>query len=138
VDTLEYLPNGETSESEGELQEIEIGDSDDDNEEDDDTLEDEAEKSPSSDGKGVEPGSASDGVGIQAGQKAEKAEVGESVEHQVMPKDEVRGGLWSDVSDDLASSSSSDPKHDRIQQLERMLNLARKEQTAKTLGYISP
>ena len=137
MDTLEYLPNGETSESEDELQEIEIGDSDDDNEEDDDTLEDEAEKSPSSDGKGVEPGSASDGLGIQAGQKAEKAEVGESVEHQVMPKDEVRGGLWSDVSD-LASSSSSDPKHDRIQQLERMLNLARKEQTAKTLGYISP
>ena len=128
----EDLPDGE----EGSESEDGLGDDYDDDE--DDTLGDEAEKVDSSDGEGVEPASSSDGVGIQAAQKAEKAEVGESGEHPVMPKDEVRGGLWSDVYDDLASSQSSDPKDDRIHQLQRMLNLARKERTAKTLGYISP
>ena len=137
VGTQEDLPSGEESESEDEVEEIEISD-DDDEEYEDDTMDDECEKGPCSDGERVEPGSASDGVGIQGTQKAEKAEVGEIGGHPEVPKDEVRGGLWSDVYDEMASSASSDPKNDRIQQLQRMLNLARKEQTAKTLGYISP
>ena len=51
-------------------------------------------------------------------------------------------GLWGndagDASDasDHSCAASSDPKHDRIQQLTRMLGAMRKEQTAKTFVSI--
>ena len=48
-------------------------------------------------------------------------------------------GLWGNDAGDASDHScaaSSDPKHDRIQQLTRMLGAMRKEQTAKTFVSI--
>ena len=49
-------------------------------------------------------------------------------------------GLWGGDAGDAShdsGASSSDPKHDRIQQLQRMLGTMRKQQTAKTFVSIT-
>ena len=46
-------------------------------------------------------------------------------------------GLWGGDASHDSGASSSDPKHDRIQQLQRMLGTMRKQQTAKTFVSIT-